>query len=120
MGRRKSTTCTGRRTGEPLYEYDTEVDARDAIAYHAQQHGRSQTCYRCERCGLWHLAPADRCTPSQVRCSCPRGDGGSKQAYADEAGAEKRAAILREEQGLRLRVYACPEGAGWHLTKASR
>lgn len=120
MGRRKSTTCFSRRNDLPLTEYDTRADAHDAIVYEAQQNGRRLNCYRCEHCALWHLAPSDRCTPGEVRCGCTQGDGGSKLAYDDEAGAEKRSAILYKERGLRLRVYRCPDGAGWHLTKAPR
>ena len=48
---------------------------------------------------------------------CHGADGRPKDAYDTPGDAERRADILYREQGLSLRVYECPHGQGWHLTK---
>ena len=114
---RKSTTCFGKASGEPLTEYDTEADA-DAGARHAQAlHGCELVPYRCDRCDRWHLCPADRHTPATRCFSCSGSDGRPKARYESRSAAQKRADILYRERGVSLRVYQCPTGRGWHLTK---
>lgn len=120
MAYAKSAICMSSRTGQPLAEFASESEARDAIEYQQRAFDRQQSCYRCERCTRWHLAPTERFTPSSVRCHCRGADGNAKLAYRSEAEAERRATILRMESGRWLRVYECPDGAGWHLTKSSR
>lgn len=44
-------------------------------------------------------------------CSC------GKRCHPDDESAIAAAIRLSARRGLGLRVYACPEGAGYHLTK---
>ena len=44
-------------------------------------------------------------------------DGKPKDSYRNQTEAQRRADILRKEQGAELRVYACEHKHGWHLTK---
>ena len=43
-------------------------------------------------------------------------DGKPKASYQSKDDAERRADILRKEQGVSLKVYPCKHGSGWHLT----
>jgi hypothetical protein len=101
--------CLSRR-GTPLRAFDDHASASDSAAFASERYGRATVPYRCDRCSRWHLCPRDRHTPSHDCFAC------SKRSYETEAGAERRAAILEEEQGVRLRIYSCPDGDGWHLT----
>lgn len=111
---RKSPTCNSRRTGQPLTEYATEVEAADAAAYVARRSGEELVPYECDTCGLWHLSPMSRQTPSRTS-ACAGRDGRPKAAYDTRDDAERRAEILYEDRGISLRVYDCACGA-WHLT----
>lgn len=107
----------GKNSG-PLTEYPTQSDALAAAAYVEQTHGSQMVSYQCQRCRLWHLAKAERHTPSHTCGACVGSDHQPKQSYRTAAEAERRAKILEREQGVRLRSYACPHGDGWHLTKS--
>jgi hypothetical protein len=111
---RKSPTCTSRRTAQPLSEYATEAEAADAAAYVARRFGGEPVPYECQTCGLWHLSPISRQTPSRTS-NCAGRSGQPKAAYETRDDAERRAGILSEERGISLRVYDCACGA-WHLT----
>jgi hypothetical protein len=50
-------------------------------------------------------------------CSCTNSDGQAKDLYDSEESAQKEAAVLIVQQKLQLKVYVCPNGCGWHLTK---
>ena len=102
--------CTSRR-GTPLRAFDNEFSAEEGARHALVAHGSRMLPYRCERCGRWHLCDAARHTPSHRCVPC------SKESYETRECAERRAAILLDERGVRLRVYACPVGDGWHLTK---
>ena len=117
MGYRRSKTCTGAVSQQPLTEYDTFEDARHGAAYARHQHGSHMTPYPCDRCGKWHLTPSERRTPSHTCDWCRGSDGKAKEAYVTEEDAERRARILLTERGVRLRAYECEHGSGWHLTK---
>ncbi len=56
-------------------------------------------------------APSGRCC-----CSCTGADGSPKRSYTSEAEAKSTAAFIEDKRNVRLRVYACPWGDGWHLT----
>ncbi len=86
------------------------TDAGYAADHAERTYGNRMVPYHCDRCGQWHLCPAERHTPSTECHAC------SKRSYATEDGAERRAAILEKERGVYLRVYSCPYGDGWHLT----
>lgn len=105
-----STTCVGKISGKPLGAYASLAEAEEGVRYVARRWGKAMVSYRCQRCGQWHLSPRSRQTPSEP---CPRC---SKQSYRSARHAERRAAILRKEQGVSLRVYPCEFGHGYHLT----
>lgn len=117
MGFRKSTTCTGKTSRQPVTEYDSEYEASAGAAHASLAYGQDLVPYQCNRCHLWHLAPRSRQTPSKTCGHCTGADGRPKEAYATERDAERRAEILRAERGLFLRAYPCEYGQGWHLTK---
>ncbi|MEA3287157.1 MAG: hypothetical protein U9Q77_07255 [Candidatus Marinimicrobia bacterium] len=115
---RKSPTCKAGKTGRPLMEYDTKAEAKTA-ARHANKNyaGNDLIPYKCNQCGFWHLSPTDRQTPSETCPVCRGADGKPKEAYTSERDALRRAGHLRKEQGVKLSVYKCEHGHGWHLTK---
>jgi hypothetical protein len=114
---RKSRSCTGRISGRPLTEYDSEVEAWDGGDHARLMYDRDLVPYRCRRCAKWHLAPKSRHTPSE-ECSWCRGRSGeAKASYRTEVDARRRADLLAADRGQWLRVYPCPHGTGWHLTK---
>ena len=112
----KSTTCFN-RNGKPLTEYYTESDALDGADYANKIHRKNLTPYRCEKCGMWHLSPKNRQTPSRKCSTCKDRNGNFKDLYFSEEAAKNRADILYKEQGVTLTVYPCPHNDGWHLTK---
>lgn len=117
MGFRKSMTCIGKASGQPVTEYDSEYEAHDGAAHAQLAYGQDLIPYMCGRCQLWHLAPRSRQTPSSTCGHCTGADGKPKESYANERDAARRAEILRTERGIHLRAYPCAYGQGWHLTK---
>jgi len=118
---RKSYSCTAKKTGRPLTEYDSKAEAKAAAKHANQTYAVNNLVpYKCSKCGLWHLSPRDRQTPSETCSRCRGADGMLKESYASESDARSRADILRKEQGVLLSVYECEFGNGWHLTKADR
>jgi len=113
----KSDSCFG-RGGEPLNSYEQKTEATEHASYIKREHGSSMVPYKCQRCGFWHLSPADRQTTSSVCAFCRDRNGSSKDLYQTKRDAERRAEINRKEKGVALSVYACPHQKGWHLTKA--
>ena len=113
----KSETCFGKMSGQPLTEYYTEQDAQYAAEYSKEYYGNELTTYSCSRCGLWHLSPKSRQTPSEKCNRCTARDGVYKDSYRSKREARIRANIIYEEHGIRLRTYKCKYGFGWHLTK---
>jgi len=113
----KSDSCFGKASGEPLSVYSSEQEASDAADYVQSEFGRELLPYLCNRCQSWHLAPADRLTPSYKCEYCIGGAGFSKATYRSRKEAEKRAFIIEREEGRILKVYPCPHSDGWHLTK---
>ncbi|MDA3884119.1 MAG: hypothetical protein PF638_00830 [Candidatus Delongbacteria bacterium] len=112
----KSSSCFS-RNGKPLTEYYTEMDALDSAAYIESQLNREMIPYCCEKCGLWHLAPSDRQTPSKKCMYCKDSKGSHKELYFKRIDAIRRAEIIFKEKGIKLKVYECPEEDGYHLTK---
>lgn len=56
--------------------------------------------------------------PDRSFChSCQGRDGTAKRTYPTESDAESAADHRRSRGGPTLRVYPCPWGDGWHLTK---
>lgn len=54
----KSATCASSSTGAPLTEYYSEEAARRGANHVADRWGTILEPYECDRCSLWHLAPA--------------------------------------------------------------
>jgi hypothetical protein len=50
-------------------------------------------------------------------CSCRDSHGEIKNLYDSETSAQAEADTLSKRYTLKLSVYRCPYGAGWHLTK---
>lgn len=96
--------------GEPRRAYPNRASAEEGAEYVLRRYSNRMEPYRCDRCGDWHLCPAERHTPSHACYAC------SKQAYESATAAENRARIIQSERGVRLRVYECPHYVGWHLT----
>lgn len=113
----KSDSCFGKVSGKPLSAYGSEQEASDAADYVQSEFGRELLPYLCNKCQSWHLAPADRLTPSYKCEYCIGGAGFSKATYRSRKEAEKRAFIIECEEGRILKVYPCPHSDGWHLTK---
>jgi hypothetical protein len=58
--------------------------------------------------------------PARKICPCCKGaDGTHKEIYDTREDALQRAEYIRIERGVRLKVYQCGAGNGWHLTKNS-
>jgi hypothetical protein len=114
----KSETCFG-RTGASLNAYDLESEAAEHARYLKFERGSVMVPYECDRCGFWHLSPAERQTSSTVCGFCRDRNGGSKDLYATKQDAERRAQISLTEKKVNLSVYKCPHQNGWHLTKGT-
>ena len=113
----KSATCIGKTSGKPLTEYLSKGEAQKGADHAGSRYGRRLVPYQCGTCGLWHLAPENRQTPSTSCPLCTGANGTPKDSYRNRQEAQRRADILRQEQGAALRVYACEHGYGWHLTR---
>lgn len=50
-------------------------------------------------------------------CSCIDSNGQAKDLYDSEESAQKKATVFVGPKKLQLKVYICPNGCGWHLTK---
>lgn len=123
---RKSTTCSGRISGNPLTEYDTEELAEAGAEYANGRYGSDMVPYECSNCDKWHLSPRSRQTRAESSvwgCQCTDAQGNPKQAYASRSDAERRAQILNDECGVSLSVYACTASNNddvFHLTHQSQ
>ncbi|MGP1520876.1 MAG: hypothetical protein ACTTIZ_05205 [Treponema sp.] len=116
-----STTCFGKvNSGKPLKTYSTESEAVEVAEYALQHYDNELVPYKCDRCEYWHLSPKDRITVKLNKpCGCTDEKGSPKALYLSEKDAEKRAKIIFNEEGKKLRVYKCPYSNGWHLTHKS-
>ena len=113
---KKSGKCFTKK-GIPLIEYDSEADAKEGIIHAKKNYDSDLIPYKCSKCGKWHLSPRNRQTPSTTCYFCLDSEGNTKELYETEEIAEQRAKIIEEEQGIELRIYPCPYGLGYHLTK---
>ncbi len=109
--KRKSPTCRGKIGDRPLTEYDEEWEAKEAAHEFGLDTRQEMVHYRCPKCDRWHIAPKSRQTPSKDCISC------DKQSYPTKKDAERRSRITKSERGIRLRVYKCPHGNGYHTTR---
>ncbi|MCS0048981.1 MULTISPECIES: hypothetical protein [Vibrio diabolicus subgroup] len=116
MGR-KSETCFSKKTGTPLTAFDNEIEAQQGADYANFQYGHDLAPYKCDKCGLWHLSPKDRHTPSKTCNYCTDRNGRPKELYRSQKDAVTRAKIILQESGIYLNAYECHQYIGWHLTK---
>jgi hypothetical protein len=112
----KSSTCF-KKDGGPLSTYFSEYEANDGASHVKSQYGLNLSPYQCSKCGHWHLSPKERQTPSEECIYCTDSDGKHKELYKTQEAALNRAEIIKEERGIILKVYECPNQDGWHLTK---
>ena len=113
----KSKTCFGKSTKKPLSEYQTRKEAKEAAEFVRKSYKKEMSPYHCEECGKWHLADDRRRTPSKTCTQCRDAKGQPKEGYQTKKAATQRAEILLKEMKVKLQVYKCPHGNGWHLTK---
>jgi hypothetical protein len=109
--------CIGKASGTPLKRYYSESEAHEGVLYVKYNHGKEMTQYLCDKCGLWHLSPISRATPSHTCEYCTGRNGKAKESYRTKLDAQLRAEHIENERKCRLHVYQCPHGDGWHLTK---
>ena len=106
----KSKTCYGKISGKPLTEYNTEKDAQSGSTFVLERYGQLMVPYQCDTCLLWHLSPIERQTEhTNWCCLCVDENGQSKDCYNSMEDAQRRAQILKNETGVYLNVYQCPE-----------
>lgn len=55
--------------------------------------------------------------PDSQLCSCTDSKGQPKDLYAVKEFAQKEVNTLEIQQRVKLKVYLCPYGCGWHLSK---
>ncbi|ADT94409.1 hypothetical protein [Shewanella baltica] len=69
------------------------------------------------KCNRWDtLTTRGGFTPQ--KCDfCVGEDGVNKNIYYSEQEALLYSDVTLKEEGIRLRVYKCPHGFGWHRTK---
>ena len=104
-----------KKDGTSLKSYETKIEAEEAIEYVRYRYGEDQVCYKCQRCGYWHLSPKERHTPNHGSF-CFDSNGNTKQAYPTYEVAKMRAKIIYEERGEELYVYHCEQCGEYHLT----
>jgi hypothetical protein len=65
-------------------------------------------------------APFIEIPPVKKFCPlCKGGDGNNKEIYGTREDALRAAEHIGRERGVRLKVYRCAHGNGWHLTKGN-
>ena len=113
---KKSSTCFS-RSGNPLSEFNSFEEAQASADYEKKRNGDCDLVpYECMKCLKFHLKPKEFYVPKlSTKCSCRNTEGKPKDAYPLEDAAQKMAEI-RGKSGVRLFVYRCPDGNGWHLT----
>lgn len=117
---RKSRTCFGRATGQPLTEYASRRAAEEGMRHANARCGSAWLSpYQCGKCGQWHLAPDNGQAPT-MHCACVAANGHPKTLFCTWSDAQRRADRLHSEAGIRTSVYKCELGLGYHLTRGSR
>lgn len=108
---RKSDSCMN-KNGQPLSVYDSYDEAMQSANYI----GSDLVPYHCDNCNRYHLKPEKfYCEKIKRNCSCVDHNGKIKETYKTKEDALKMLAI-RSEGGVKLYVYKCPNGIGYHLS----
>lgn len=109
--------CISKTTGKALSAYDTEKEAKESAKYSKKEFKIDLYPYKCENCGKYHLAPKEsKISVKQNACSCTDTNGKTKALYATKKDAEKQRIKSEEEQKVKLYIYKCQDGKGYHLT----
>lgn len=109
--------CVNKSTGKPLSVYETKKEADESAKYSKKNFKIDLYAYKCENCGKYHLAPKDsKISVKHDACSCLDSNGKPKALYGSKKDAEKQMEKSSVEQHIKLRVYKCPDGKGYHLT----
>lgn len=109
--------CINKSTGKALSVYDTKKEADESAKYSKKNFGTDLYSYKCEKCGKYHLAPKDsKISVKHDACSCRDSNGKPKALYGSKKDAEKQMKKSEVEQHIKLRIYKCPDGKGYHLT----
>lgn len=117
----KSKTCTSKKTGQPVAQFKTKTEALKSAEYTKKNYKTDLIPYKCEKCGFYHLAPKDSVlNVKQNACSCRDSNGKPKALYLTKADAEKQRKKSQKEQNIKLRVYKCEDGKGFHLTHTEK
>ena len=100
------------KDGNPLSVYSSYNSALESASYT----GKNMIPYCCQRCGKYHLKPKEYyCEKVFSRCDCVDHNGKPKDTYKTMNDALKMVKI-RAGSGIKLSVYKCPLGYGYHLT----
>lgn len=109
--------CVNKSTGKPLSVYEAKKEADESAKYSKKNFKIDLYAYKCENCGKYHLAPKDsKISVKHDACSCLDSNGKPKALYGSKKDAEKQMEKSSVEQHIKLRVYKCPDGKGYHLT----
>lgn len=82
-----------------------QVTSIDALNKHIKQ---------IENASLYHT---DHLISDNTICRCTDSRGELKTLYETQTLAQEEIDQLKVQKLPKLRVYACPSGHGWHLTK---
>jgi hypothetical protein len=66
-----------------------------------------------------HISQIAVALPPRKCKRCRGQDGNEKDVYETAGAATDAAEFIEKDRGLRLKVYECPHGNGWHLTKGN-
>lgn len=115
--------CISKSTGKALSAYETKKEAKKSAKYTKKTHKLKLYVYKCEKCGLYHLAPKDsKISVKKNACACRDSNGQPKALYRTKKDAMKQLEKSQKEQKIKLRVYKCPHKFwfGWHLTHTEK
>lgn len=108
--------CISTYTGKPraiYHSYEEALKAADSL----KQKGLNYYPYKCNGCGMYHIAPEeDKINFVEHGCGCTDSNGNWKNLYRTYEDAAKAGAIAMSKRNVVLKIYECPEKKGWHLT----
>lgn len=117
--KKKYSECCDQITGQRLEPFDDPWLARIEQTRKWFFNSIALTTFHCKACSKYHLAPeATISKPTQFLCSnCKSKKGGNKISYGSSLSAIEASNKLTVNNGTGTRVYPCPYGNGWHVTK---
>lgn len=117
--KKKYSECCDQVTGQLLEAFDDPWLARIEQTRNWFFKSVALTTFHCKVCGKYHLTPeVTNNTQTQYLCSnCKSKHGGKKVSYGSSQSAIEASRKLTIDKGKGSRVYPCPYGEGWHVTK---